>query len=336
MSSHRLLACLLALHVIACGHAFVLANPPIEESLPMLPDAVDSFGAAEHDGFLYVYGGHQGSEQEQTGKNVSRQFVRCDLDQPSQWEQLPLDKPLQSLALVSCGDSLYRVGGAGLVNADNPTAPVGSVSDFMRFDPRTKEWTALTPLPAPRSAHDAIAADGKIYVVGGWDHSDAKPSDWHDSALMFDTTAGEEATWQSLPIPSFRRRNLAVAAWQNCIWAIGGKDDNDVIYRTVFYYDPQRGYWSEGPELPARADGLQGYGVAAWGLDSGLYVSGADGALYRLDTMYGEWQQVGELRVQRYCHRLLPDGDRALLALAGSSVSYGPTRSVERLKVYSP
>ncbi len=327
---------LLVLWLQIAGPNCTLAASPAEEVLPPLPDAINNFGAAVLDGFVYLYGGHQGSQQEQTGKNLSRHFLRCRLSQPTQWQSLPLDMPLQDLALVSCNKMLYRIGGATSTNTDNPLAPLQSVSDVVRFDPRTNEWAPVAPLPVPRSAHDAIAFEGCIYVVGGWNHTGDKINDWHDSALMLNTNDGDQATWQSLPIPSFRRRTLAVAAWQNCIWAIGGKDDQGTIHRSVFCYDPQRSYWSEGPELPARADGLQGYGVAAWGLDSGLYVSGADGALYRLASMYGKWEQVGELRVQRFCHRLLPEDETSLLALAGSSVSYGPTRSIERIKVYRP
>jgi hypothetical protein len=312
------------------------AAAPTEMNVPPLPDAVDSFGAAELDDWLYVYGGHQGPQQQRTGKNLSRHFVRCNLNEYSPWETLPLDKPLESLALVSSGRYVYRIGGLGLANTEDADGPLCSVDDFVRFDPNTNEWTSLPPLPSARSSHDAIAVEGKIYVVGGLHQNGNKIDDWHDAALVFNINGGKKSAWESLPIPLFRRRNLAVATWQNCIWAIGGKDDNDVIHRSVFCFDPQRGYWSEGPEIPQRVDGLQGYGVAAWGLVSGLYVSGADGALYRLGDVYGKWEQVAELRVQRFCHRLLPESKTTLLALAGYSVSFGQTRSVERIKVYSP
>lgn len=308
-----------------------------DDALPLLPAPVDSFGAAVHEGWIYLYGGHRGPRHEQTGKNLSRFFVRCRLNGGAEsWEQLATDKPLENLPLVSCGKHLYRVGGTGLADSKSPAGSVKSVADFARFDPSTNKWMSLPPLPSPRSSHDSIAVDEMIYVVGGWDHHDQKINDWHDSALVYDTSLGDKGTWQSLPVPSFRRRGLALATWQNCVWAVGGKDDDDVIHRTVFCYDPQRGYWSEGPELPARADGLQGYGVAAWGLESGLYVCGADGMLYRLSSMYGEWETVGEMRVQRYCHRLLPEGKTSLLAIGGSSVSFGQTGTTERIKVYSP
>ncbi len=312
------------------------AASPGEMDVPALPQAIDSFGAAAHDDWLYVYGGHQGPQQKQSGKNLSRNFVRCNLNEYSPWETLPLDKPLQNLALVSSGRYVYRIGGAGLADPQNADGPLSSVDDFVRFDPNANAWTSLPALPSPRSSHDAIAAEGKIYVVGGCQQNGNTIEDWHDTALVFDTNAGKKAAWESLPIPSFRRRDLAVTTWQNCIWAIGGKDDNDVVHRTVFCFDPQRGYWSVGPEIPQRADGLQGFGVAAWGLDSGLYVSGADGALYRLNHAYGEWEQVAELRVPRFCHRLLPENKTSLLAIAGYSVSFGQTGSVERIKVYSP
>jgi hypothetical protein len=301
----------------------------------MLPDAVDSFGAAAHNEWIYVYGGHQGNQKDETPKNLSQRFVRCELRNPEHWEELPCDTPLQNLALVSSGAHLYRIGGLGKRNKGDEGS-LESVSEFARFDPASQEWQQLPALPAPRSAHDAVTVGGKIYVIGGCHQVGERVEDWHDTALMFDTNAGSEAQWQSLPTPSFRRHNLAVANWQNCIWAIGGKDDEDQTTRTVYWFDPQRGYWSEGPELPMEPEGLQGFGAAAWGLESGLYVSGADGALYRLTDMSGDWQRVAKLRVQRFCHRLLPDGDRALLALAGYSVSFGQTRSVERIRVYTP
>jgi hypothetical protein len=311
------------------------ADHPAIASVPMLPDAVDSFGAAAHDGWLYVYGGHQGNQNDDSRENLSRHFVRCQVRKPEGWEELPFDSPLQNLALISAGQHLYRIGGLG-ASKESDTASLASVSEFARFDPTSLKWRQLPALPAPRSAHDAVAAEGKIYVIGGCHQNGDRVEDWHDTALVYDANAGTGAAWQSLPTPSFRRRNLAVAVWQNCIWAIGGKDDEDRMTRTVYCFDPQRGYWSEGPELPMEPDGLQGFGAAAWGLESGLYVSGADGALYRLTHTYGEWEPVARLRVQRFCHRLLPDGERALLALAGYSVSFGQTRSVERIRVYTP
>jgi hypothetical protein len=316
------------------SHAAAQTSGP--SSVPMLPHSIDSFGAAEHNAVLYVYGGHRGTQAQQTVKNLSHHFMRCDLRNPTSWEDLPFDKPLQDLALVSCGENLYRIGGAGPSSNKKSADTLSSVNDFARFEPSTKKWSAMPALPAPRSSHDSIAADGKIYVVGGWNVDGEKIVDWHDAALMFDASQGEKGSWESLPIPGFRRRALAVTTWQNCIWAIGGKDDSDTILRTVYFFDPQRGYWSEGPELPSRVEGLQGYGVAAWGLDTGLFVSGADGVLYRLTDMYGEWEAAAELRVQRYCHRLLPEGKTSLLALAGYSVSFGQTSSVERIKVYTP
>jgi hypothetical protein len=333
---NRLLASLavVAGMLVCLGDAPSRADHPIVADVPMLPDAVDSFGAAEHDKWVYVYGGHRGNQQEETPANLSRHFVRCHLHEMGDWEELPIETPLQNLALVSSGAHLYRIGGLGGRRGSKEPS-LASVDEFARYDPLSRGWSTLPALPAPRSAHDAVTADGKIYVIGGCHQVGERIVDWHDTALVYDTNAGEKAAWESLPTPSFRRRNLAVAAWQHCIWAIGGKNDEDVMTRTVYCFDPERGYWSEGPELPMEPEGLQGFGAAAWGLDSGLYVSGADGTLLRLTDMSGEWEPVAHLRVQRFCHRLLPDGERALLALAGYSVSFGQTRSVERIRVYA-
>jgi streptogramin lyase len=37
-----------------------------------------------------------------------------------------------------------------------------------RFDPATKSWEELPPLPEPRSSHDVVVIDNQVIVVGGW------------------------------------------------------------------------------------------------------------------------------------------------------------------------
>ena len=84
-----------------------------------------------------------------------------------------------------------------------------SVADFARFDPATKTWTDMPPLPSPRSTHDAAILGDKLYVVGGWimRGGDSVNADFLEDALVFDL-ASEGARWETLPAPPFQRRAL--------------------------------------------------------------------------------------------------------------------------------
>jgi hypothetical protein len=74
--------------------------------LPPLPEPLSSFGAVVSEDWLYVYGGHTGTEHEHSAENLSNHFRRVRLTETGnagdaqEWEELPMQTPLQGLALV--------------------------------------------------------------------------------------------------------------------------------------------------------------------------------------------------------------------------------------------
>ncbi|MEX1224170.1 MAG: kelch repeat-containing protein, partial [Pirellulales bacterium] len=74
------------------------AAKPADDSasaLPKLPEPVASFGAAVAGDWLYVYGGHVGKTHQHSADNLSQHFRRLHLRKPKQWEELPMQTPLQ-------------------------------------------------------------------------------------------------------------------------------------------------------------------------------------------------------------------------------------------------
>ncbi|MDZ4656975.1 MAG: DUF1668 domain-containing protein [Bythopirellula sp.] len=305
---------------------------------PELPEAISSFGGAVEDGWLYVYGGHTGRAHQHSRDNLSQTFARLNVADKAtadknEWETLTMETPLQGMALVSCEGKLYRIGGLNARNARKEDADLHSVAEFARFDPVTKSWTALPALPGARSSHDAAVLDGKIYTIGGWNLTGKSGTgEWQTDALVYDTTAGDNAKWEKLPEPPFQRRALAVAAWNNRIWVLGGMDEYADIKREVYSYDPQTNTWAKAAELPG--DDMQGFGISAWGLDSGLFASGTDGVLYRLTNVDGQWEQAAELSTPRFFHRILPGGENSLLVVAGASLNDGHMNGIERIELH--
>ena len=72
--------------------------------------------------------------------------------------------------------------------------------------------------------------------------------------------------------------------------------------------------------------------TAACELDGRLYLSPADGKVYRLSEKGDAWEEVGALRQPRIVHRLLPIGKNRMLVVGGSSKG-APTAELEEVHI---
>lgn len=300
-------------------------------SFATLPQAVDSFGGAVLGDWLYVYGGHAGKTHKYSRETVSKHFRRLNLRDRTTWEDLPAGPPLQGVTLMAHGGRLYRIGGMAPHNEPGQPHDLVSVADFARFDPDSKTWTNLPPLPAPRSTHDSVVVGDRIYVIGGWTMTggDSAGADFVETALVFDL-ARPGARWEELPAPPFRRRALAVGAIGGKVYAIGGLTDDGKVTNAVDIYDPATKTWSHGPDLPGSK--RQGFAPSAFAVGGALYASGIDGNVLRLSTAGDGWETAGKLATPRLTHRLLPGSAGDLLAVGGSAAG-SPLASIESFPV---
>ena len=301
-----------------------------DSDLPCLPTPIASFGGVAHRGWLYVYGGHTGGAHEHSRDNLSDRFSRIQLPSGAAWEDLPMQTPLQGLALVAHDGSIYRVGGMNARNAADEDDDLYSVVDFARFDPQQKQWHAMPPLPEPRSSHDAVVVGDELFVVGGWLLEGPGHGTWHTTALVFDLT-NPKGSWREVSPPPFARRALAASHWQGHVVVVGGMDDDSEVSRNVDLYHVSTGEWSRGPDLPG--DGIHGFGLSAWNRNGQLYASGLSGNVYCLAADGSEWTSVARLRRPRFFHQLVPVADSDLLAVAGASFEDGHLADVEWLQL---
>ncbi len=298
------------------GHAAPRPPQPIVSATAVeavLPEATSSFGAVQSDGWVYVYGGHIVETHRYDTSAVSGRFSRIDLGASAVWEDLPAGPPLQGMNLAAFGGMVYRVGGMEPRNAPGEKTDNWSVKSAARFDPASRQWEELPPLPAPRSSHDVAIIDNKLYVVGGWDMAGAQGNTWPTSMVyldLHDVAAG----WRELPQP-FQRRALIAAVHDNKLFVFGGFDPNDDPSRRVDIFDPREGRWSQGPGLPGGS--MNGFAPAACQHDRQLYVSLGDGSIHRLDEDEFRWEQVATNK-PRIVHRMLSIGAR-IFVLGGAS-----------------
>jgi N-acetylneuraminic acid mutarotase len=280
-----------------------------------LSRAVSSFGAAVADGWVYTYGGHCTRTHQYSTEAVVGTFQRLKFSDPKVWEELPGGPALQGLALVAHKGKIYRIGGMRPRNAPGEKADNDSVASFACFDPATKKWQDLPDLPEGRSSHDAVTVGDKLVVVGGWKMNGAgKETAWQNTALVLDLTRKPHA-WEAVKQP-FERRALTAAVHDGKVYVVGGYDKSDGIVLTVNVYDPAKGTWSAGPDLPGPQ--RNGFSPAACVLGDRLFVSTADGKLQRLTAKGDAWEEAGQLQQPRIVHRKVAIADKLLLVLGGA------------------
>lgn len=300
---------------------------------PLLPEAISSFGAVTDDGWIYVFGGHAGRLPGNSKDGLSTHFCRINLASPAkEWEALPMHVASQSPGLVVCNGAIYRVGGLSFKNAAGDPTQFESLATFAKFDPQTKTWTDLPPLPSPRSSLDAAVVDGKIYVVGGWNLQEGSAQDatWYETAMVYDlgpTSDADQGEWKEIAKPPFSTRALAAAGHQGKLYVMGGMTSDNQITRDVHLYDPQTDTWSKGPEL-AGGEGLSGFAISAYVADGKLYYSGSEGVVYRLSDDGATWISVERLLFPRSFHRLIA-ADNKVVAIAGVARGGGYLANLE-------
>ncbi|QVL31761.1 hypothetical protein KIH39_23445 [Telmatocola sphagniphila] len=307
---------LLAALAIACLLPAIGASQEAK-SYPPLPEAFSSFGAAVCDGYAYTYGGHLDKTHHYATETTSGKLRRLSLTEPAKgWEDISSGPNLQGLALVAQGGKLYRLGGMRPRNMEGEKADNVSVAACARFDPKTKIWEALPSFPEPRSSFDAAVAGNTIVVVGGWKMNgrDSK-SDWCETALLLDLDKSP-LKWEAVTQP-FKRRALNITAVGSKVYVVCGMNEENEIEKAVDIFEVKSRAWSEGPPVPGPM--LNGFAPAVCTCNNRVYVSPADGKIYRLTEKQDGWEEVGSLKVSRYVHRIVPASENLLLVLGGAS-----------------
>jgi Kelch motif len=286
---------------------------PSAISVATLPRPVASFGATVLDGWLYVYGGHQGQRHDYSTSTVSGRFSRARLDGLDHgallWEELPGGVLSQGLNLVGYQGSIIRAGGMEPRNEAGQPANNHSLADVSCFRLADNSWQSLPPLPEPRSSHDVVVVGDLLIVVGGWSMRGAGvETAWVDHALALDLSS-PGGTWEKIEQP-FKRRALIAAAIETKVFVIGGFDEYDTPHNDVEVLDVATRTWSKAPPLPGSP--RNGFAPAACVHDNRLYVSVASGELLRLADDMGRWEQVA-VATPRIVHRLVSYGDEILI-----------------------
>lgn len=295
-----------------------------------LPMGLTSFGAARHGDRVYVVGGWMGEPHRYDAEHQSDLFLHADPSRDASWSNVAGVGKVQSAALVAVADGVVATGGLMAHNATGSEAELESLARVAQYDPRTSTWRTLTPMPEPRSSHDAIVVDGELWVVGGWRIDRDGSNSWHSSALHRPADK-PDAAWASIEVP-IKRRAHAVVGLPGRLVVVGGMGTMGPTSR-VDVFDIASGKWSTAPELPG-----PGFGVAAVEHRGAVIASGSDGIVWSWTPGAKQWTGVGRLAFPRFFHRMVVEADGALLVIGGiaGSGSGQKIRATERFVVGGP
>ncbi len=202
--------------------------------------------------------------------------------------------PLKShhVALAELNGKIYVMGGFKYPDEGKPSwVPIDNAWEY---DPENDSWKELAPMPTRRGSPNAVAHDGKIYVIGGAGvHPGSKATDIHparphrslDTNEVYDPATN---TWEARnPLPTARNHAIAGAV-NGKIYIIGGRLGAAFITRAmntgiVEEYDPAKDQWGslKAPMPTPRS-------ATGWGTyDGKIYVAGGE---ERFGA--GDWQRT--------------------------------------------
>jgi len=127
------------------------------------------------------------------------------------------------------------------------------------WNPNDKgSWRAVTPMPTTRYELSAVALNGKIYAIGGYN------GNWLNTVEEY---TSETNSWRTVaPMPT-ARGGLDAVALNSKIYAIGGENPN--ILSTVEEYTPETDSWRAVAPMPTTR-----YALSAVALDGKIYAIG--------------------------------------------------------------
>lgn len=214
--------------------------------LPDLPMTMHHANAAVVGESLYVVGFLTGSNFAPDG----RIFVLER--EAAAWQpagSMPAGKGRGASAVGVIDGKIYLAGGLR----------AGSVADFARYDPSTRTWDELPPVPERRDHAAAGVIDGKFILAGGRAGAITSLSGRVD---IFNPASGTWTAGAPMPTP---RGGMAAAVHGGRLYVFGGEGnsaDPSGVFATSEMYDPVANAWET---LKPMATPRHGAGAAKLG-----------------------------------------------------------------------
>lgn len=214
------------------------------------------------DGKIYVVGGFNKPSLNNALKfAISDEVAIYDTATDSWSFTTPLPEGRHHAGIAAINGLLYIVGGF----TKSFLSVWHAVATVYQYNPATREWRELTPMPTARGALGVAVHQNRLYAIGGYDGK-------HNSAAVeiFDPQTNTWSSGASIPTP---RDHLAVVTAGNRIYAIGGRPSLDYHRNmgAVEEYDPHTQQWRSRAHLPTPRSGITAGVINDW-----IYIIGGE------------------------------------------------------------
>nr|XP_028606734.1 kelch-like protein 40 [Podarcis muralis] len=170
--------------------------------MPPLPSPRCLFGLGEAENSIFVVGGKELKEGEETLDSVL-----CYDRLSFKWgEADSLPYPVYGHSVVSQNDLIYAIGGKGNDKK--------CLNTLLVYNPKKFEWKELAPMKTARSLFGTTIHNGKIYVVAG-----VTDSGLTSSVEVYDIAANK---WETFPEFPQERSSVSLVSLAGTLYLIGG------------------------------------------------------------------------------------------------------------------
>jgi hypothetical protein len=183
-----------------------------------------------------------------------------------------MPRPVSAYACAGHGGALYLFGGWNSQDY---------LSETLKYDPSTQQWTVLSPMSVPRAFPGAGTVGDRIYVVGGYDGQAEL-----DACEVYDPL---QDRWELCPPLNAPRGGIGVAVVGETLYAIGGGWKSYLVENEYLTLSGEATGWQTFPSpllqewrnLGVAANGTFIYAVGGWDGEF-LAVNQAYRALFRV------------------------------------------------------
>lgn len=224
-------------------------------------------------------------------------------EQPEQTTGAPGSKPYDGWHILPSIARGPRVG-ATAVALNGRIAIIGGfdhlaevVSEIELYDPGTKSWDIILPLPRPLHHVNAAAVAGKLYILGGLEGAASKEI---GESYAYFPASGE---WHPMtPMPAgTERAGSAVGVIGSKVYIAGGVRGDEPV-ADFSAYDVEADTWKELPPMPEARGYVVGGAVGGIFYTIGGQKGGSSemaGDVFAFDPAKGAWSARASMPTPR-------------------------------------
>jgi N-acetylneuraminic acid mutarotase len=257
-----------------------------------LPETAEEYWSATANGKFYLVGGTAVNEGDASRTFLPGRMLEYDPGSDKWTAKKKMPRPANHMNVAEYKGKIYVFGGTGTEKAGEAGPGNYQLNDSWEYDPAADSWKALAPAPTRRNAAAAVAAGGKIYVMGGNQLAEgaANPGPGNNQLVVgtneaYDPATNKWETRQAMPTP---RNHPAIGEIGGKIYVIGGRIGapnvaNFIASATdvVEEYDPATDKWRAMTKMPTPRSG-QGWAT----YQNRIYVVGGEWRDYHMDAIF--------------------------------------------------